>query len=496
MKVVVLCPSQDYQKNAGSRIRYGRMAQCLSKEGISLSLEEIAEFDPKSAECDVLIISKCHDARALVIADIVFRRGIRVGVDLFDDYFSQSDDSRLGRFRLWLRQLVDICDFAICSTAAIAELVGRYRRDLAVHIINDPAPEIDFDRLATTLFHKTADACSDGLIRLCWFGIGDNPHFPVGISDLSAFSAEIARLASHEFAVELSILTNPRALDASRLAMIADLPFPANVEEWSEQRESELLHESLLCFLPVNAQPFSVAKSLNRAFTALTAGCQVLSAGYPLYATLDPLIYRDSDTFAADLKAGNLRLSPLSLDLLRSQAGNIASAHREAGAFGEFLRKIVDETENRFGEAPVYLVHGYATSNAAHKMTQRAGGLSIASPFCTARLTFDVIFQARFGGHLAMLLSDKALTRLLPEERANAEPYGEVGGRAFWELAPPPPEEVVGEWTNTSISLQLALYPRIMQRIRNKLENSFGSGRLLISESSPLPFEAPLQIDR
>lgn len=495
MKVVVLCPSKDYQKNAGSRIRYGRMAQCLSETGISLSLEEIGEFDPQRAQCDVLIISKCHDARALVIADIVFRRGIRVGVDLFDDYFSQNDDSRLGRFRLWLRQLVNICDFAICSTAAIAELVGQYRRDLPVHIINDPAPDIDFDRLATSLFRKAAAACSSGLIRLCWFGIGDNPHFPVGISDLSAFSAEIARLATHEFAVELSILTNPRALDASRLAMITDLPFPANVEEWSEQRESELLRESLLCFLPVNAQPFSVAKSLNRAFTALTAGCQILSAGYPLYAALDPLIYRDADTFVADLKAGDLRFSPLTLDVLQSQAGNIASANREAGAFGEFLRKM-DETENRFGEAPVYLVHGYATNSGAHKMTQKAGGLSIASPFCTARLTFDVVFRVRPGGHLAMLLSDKALTRLLPEERATAEPCGEVEGRAFWELAPPPPEDVESEWTNPSLSLQLALYPRVMRTIRNKLKESFGSGRVLVSESSPLPFEAPLQTDR
>src|SRR5262245_60762119 len=105
MKVHVLVPSEEYKNYAGARIRYGRLQPRLAKLGIKLTLQDIAEFDPDRAACDALIISKCHDARALVAAAAVANRGRLVGVDLFDDYFSQEADSRLSRFRLWLRQL-------------------------------------------------------------------------------------------------------------------------------------------------------------------------------------------------------------------------------------------------------------------------------------------------------------------------------------------------------------------------------------------------------
>ena len=77
--------------------------------------------------------------------------------------------------------------------------------------------------------------------------------------------------------------------------MLRRLAVPYSVEEWSEERERLLLSRALVSFLPVNAQNFSVVKSLNRAVSALCAGCQVLSSGYPLYESLAPFVYRDPD---------------------------------------------------------------------------------------------------------------------------------------------------------------------------------------------------------
>ncbi len=120
MKLSVLVPSAEYKSYAGSRIRYGRIAPALEPHGIELALEDIGEFNPLTADCDALIVSKCHDARSLVIAAILSDRGRLVGVDLFDDYFSQASDSRLSRLRNWLGQLLPGCDFALCSAAAMA----------------------------------------------------------------------------------------------------------------------------------------------------------------------------------------------------------------------------------------------------------------------------------------------------------------------------------------------------------------------------------------
>lgn len=491
MKVVILVPSREYKGNAGARIRYGRLAPLLADHGITLSLEDVAHFDARTAECDVLVVSKCHDARSLLLAETLARGGTRIGVDLFDDYFSQRSDSRLIRLRQWLRQFIEICDFAMCSTEAMASVITSYRRRLPVHVLNDPAPNLNCEWLSDILAKKLSDARSAQEMRICWFGIGDNPYFPVGLTDLSAFAGTIARLAGHDFAVHLSILTNVRALDAARLSKISQLPLPATVEEWSEARENELLRRSLVCFLPVNAQSFSAAKSLNRAITAMSAGCQILSAGYSLYAPLEPLIYRDADSFLEDLSDGSLRLSASSIDDFRKRVDTVASPHREASALVAFLQGLGRQANTRADAAPTYLIHGFATNGPAHALAKTLGALSVRSPFCAAQLDFDVIFRAQPGGELEMHVSDGALPRLRPELRARAAAIPKpVGNSKFWMISQSGGTPDPTAWTEMSLPLQLALYPSMMEHIQERLKEGFGIGRFVISETSPLPFHA------
>ena len=97
MKLTVLIPSEEYKAYAGARIRYGRLLQELAPHGVTLALENIADFSPDDQSYDVLLISKCHDARALVAAAAACGAGKLVGLDLFDDYFSQEADSRSHR---------------------------------------------------------------------------------------------------------------------------------------------------------------------------------------------------------------------------------------------------------------------------------------------------------------------------------------------------------------------------------------------------------------
>jgi len=484
MKITVVGPSPEYQDYAGPKIRYRRLIPELSGRGAEIEIRDIAQFDPRSADCDILLISKCHDPRAMVSAAIAGDRGILVGVDIFDDYFSQHHDSRLSRFRTWLKQLLPLCDFALCSTPATADVISAYRPGTPTLVMNDPGPMVDIPALAESLSRKAASARDSGRIRIGWFGVGDNPFFQVGLEDLAAFGGMLQPLRQSGMDVELRILTNVRSLSADGLAFIRQLPLRTSVGEWSENGEQALLEDSLLVFLPVNSSRFSAAKSLNRAVTALSAGCQVLSAGHPLYAPLDPHIYRDPLELAHDIGGNSLRLRPETLGTFAAAIETYASAQTEATRLLTFLSGLNPRTV----EGPqLALVHGHSTNGAAHKLVQAAGGLSVASPACSAELGFDLIF-GQAAGRLTMFISAKARRRLSPERQEDFRPAGTINGRKFFAKAFSGEPPRLAEQRNPSFVFQLATYSDYAERIAAEITGTFGECRIIYSETSPLPF--------
>lgn len=491
MKVTVLVPSEEYKNYAGARIRYGRVRSGLEGAGIEIDLQDVADFSPQVCDSDVLLISKCHDARALIAATVFGEKGGLVGVDLFDDYFSDESDSRLTRFRNWLSQLLPLCEFALCSTPRMSEIVQRYRRELPVHVLNDPADSANFAAVAPLAARKLTDIRRTGRAKIAWFGVGDNPHFPVGLSDLAAFGGSLRELASSGLDVELSVLTNSRALNAAGLSLLAGVPVRTQVEVWTERSENELLEDAFAVFLPVNAQPFSAAKSLNRAVTALMAGCQILSVGFPLYAPLDRLIYRDVRDLMQDLASGELKVSTARSADAESILARAACPGREAAALAQFLRSLPSPAL-RGSDYPLALIHGESTIGSAHKLVQSMQGLSVASPFCSAPLGFDVIFRRR-PGKLVMLVSEKAARRLDGEYLGKLGASEQIADRRYFELqdeihtTPPMKSHAVN---GSSLPAHLAAYPTVMMEISARLSSAFGHCRTILSETSPFPFSA------
>jgi len=489
MRIVVLVPSAEYRNYAGARIRYQRILPHLEAAGIELELHDISKFAPHTADADVLIVSKCHDARALVAAAIFAGRGKLVGVDLFDDYFSQVEDSRMVRFRNWLAQMLSSCNFALCSTDQMATVIHAYRADFPVHVMNDPASELRIDELPDLLTRKFNDARDTRRLIVGWYGVGDNPYFPIGLRDLAAFGKSLAELARNDMDVELRVLTNRRALNATGLSYLQQLPVRAVQQEWSEEAEQALLAEAFVAFLPVSSQPFSTAKSLNRAITALTAGCQVLSVGFPLYRKLNGLIYRDSGSLLADFEKGALRLSPQNIEQYRKTIESFASADLEATELAQFLIRIqAGEPANDL----LVIVHGFESNGIAHQLVQSAHGLSVASPFCRADMGFDVIFNGSIDS-MGMFVSLNAASRLAPSIQQNLGAASIFFGRKYLEIVEhrssgravlPSPVR----WDEAALPFQLATYAHSMRQVRSRIDEAFGRCRIMVSESSPLPF--------
>jgi len=507
VRITVVVPTPEYKMHAGARIRYGRLQQQLTRLGADLSLVEIDAFEPQTAQCDVLIISKCHDARSLLAVAALRDRGCLVGVDLFDDYFSQLADSRLTRFRTWFDQIASMCDFMLCSTQAISNVVAQSHSGLPIHIVYDPADDLRADDLPRILACKLRRAREERRIRISWFGMGNNPFFDVGLVDLASFADCVSAIGRKTgMHVELTILTNARALNADGLVRIRQLSVNTVVHEWTIEREREVLADSFACFLPVNAQNFSIAKSLNRAVTALSAGCQLISAGFPLYAALNDLIYRSVDDFARDFDVCDMRMSASKIGRYAEILDDIASSEREATRLLTFLMN-VPRPQSGAG-APIMLFHGHTTTAAAHKQVQALGGLSVASPYCAARLGFDIIFR-EVGGQIMMLVSDRAAARLSNDAREELRLHGIIMRRKYWETVPvlslSRPERRRKPWFRGRsvnqqgespelrrmpvLPLQLATYRHTMQWMRTRIESEFGHCRILLSESSPFPFD-------
>lgn len=407
MKICVVLPSEQQKAQAGVRIRYERITAELQAIGHTLELVPITEFLLNTRpDHDCYLISKCYDARALLLAAQLRRAGKLVGVDLFDDYFSQTDDSRFARLRYWLRTLLRNCSFVLCSTEGMRNIALQYAPELPVHLMNDPAPSDDFSATAAALNQKLAAVRASRRLDVAWFGMGDNPNFPVGLADLSAFGAEVARLTGFGVDIHLTVLTNRRALTADRLEQLRGLGLPYTVEEWSEEAELQLLARSVLTFLPVNAQQFSRVKSLNRAVTALSAGTQVLSAGYPLYAPLGAFIYRNARNFLADLSKERLLLRAETVEKLHQHMQQVASVVNEAAGLAQFLARLQNRPQ-REDSSPYAVIHGRETTGDIHKFAQKRAALSIATPFCPLELNFDVRFEMSGAGLLAMVSTKK-----------------------------------------------------------------------------------------
>jgi hypothetical protein len=446
MRICVLAPSASYLASAGVRIRYRRIESPLSELGHELSVLPITEFKrPEDFKHDVYIISKCYDARALVAARLIAARGGTLGVDLFDDYYSQVSDSRFIWRREWLRALLASADFVLCSTPAMQATAQLVAPNHPAHLLNDPYGQLDRRAVAAALARKIERLHRTRTLRLGWFGVGDNPYFSVGLADLAAFGGELARLRTSRFDVRLEILTNRRAVTADALAALRRLPLPFELDEWSEQGEATLLERCTACFLPVNAQSFSVVKSLNRAVTALTGGTQVLSAGYPLYESLGEFIYRDAGQLLADLVDCRPRLREETLEAFAHLMDSLASPRAEAHKLSAFLQKL---SHGRTTQMPhLAVVHGPYSTRDVHLFVQRMGGLSVASPFAKQQLPYDVRFTLRPNGQgIDLLIASDKRRSLAPKFAAHLVPgrkildtsyhqldLAQLGGEATWD---------------------------------------------------------------
>ena len=339
MKITFIVPSAQWLASAGVRIRYKRLEPFFNNNGCQLRiipLENITEDCIKKA--NIVILSKIFSSDSLLILSLCRRLGIKVGLDLFDDYFSDQRLSVFRKFHDWIELASNMSDFIICSTDRMKQVASQYiERDL-IHKMNDTKdPAISFSEIRRFVGKKSSIPFPHDSFNILWFGIGDNPYFNVGLNDLANYSNTFLQIKKIIPEVNFTILTNERALTAKNLMRISRLPIQPKLDIWTESKEISYLVESHLAFMPVSHQKFSIAKSSNRCLTALTYGCQVLSNGFDLYSDFTELIYSSTRDFLEDYKKSSFKFNPGTMPVFESICNNCYDSKSEVNRFLKFV---------------------------------------------------------------------------------------------------------------------------------------------------------------
>jgi hypothetical protein len=225
------------------------------------------------------------------------------------------------------------------------QVAAGYMPDQPLLVLPDPFPEIDLGQVRSLLAHKLSRVQETKIIPVVWFGIGSNPYFSVGLSDLAAYSTALAELNRGPLSVDLTVLTDRSSLTANNLARLAKLPVPYRIELWSKEAEEQALLRSLVSFIPVNGQSFSRAKSLNRALSAISAGTQVLSPGYPLYRAIDTITYRSARELLADIESSICKIRIENVDDVNGIVSRVSNLAEIASELVAFLNNLVQKRQ-------------------------------------------------------------------------------------------------------------------------------------------------------
>jgi len=494
VKIAVIVQSEKFLASAGVQIRYLRFKAMLSEadeaELVFLTLHALEAERQYTA--DVYLFVKTFTADALTL--MAHLSGLRkvVGQDLFDDYFSQFGDARLARFRTWLGRSAPFTDFAVCTTSRMSEVVRSYLPDVPITPVDDPMHHLDRDALDRRLAAKLLRMRRERRVRLIWFGIGDNPYFPVGLQDFIANAEAVTDLQKAGWAVDVTVLTNDRALTSLTLPRLAKLPATIDLTTWSVAVERKALEEADAVLLPVSGQSFSRAKSLNRAITAIENGCQVISQGFPLYRRLDPLIYTDVGQFALDLTRGALRVSALTLNEQADRLRTLGDPRTLTVSFLSACRQAFKGKKQATSAAPGLLcvLHGMESPVAQHKLVSRLGGLSVKTPFHDARWNYHLRFDVE-GGQLVVLIEGGQVGRLAAGIQVDQRPRI-VHERTFLEVLLPDAasasEVPIHCIASPHLAARLAVYPALMRHAERVVRHLFPQPRVLVSERNVASF--------
>jgi hypothetical protein len=279
---------------ASIRLRCMLPMQAVQKLGIQVGTYNSCDRD----KYKTVIFSKIYDDRALYEAQRLKTHGTRVVFDICDNHFHGEDEHHFISARVErLSRMLVIADKITTSTDVLASQMRERFPDAAakISVIPDflemPVERGDLTASSRRHVSRLADfhARSPGCLKLIWFGVHGARNAPAGMRDLAQIRRTL-EISSTRTPISLTIMSDSYL---AYLRSVAGWSLPVTYVPWSLDRADSVLTMHDVALLPINRNPFTLAKTINRPATAMGAGLGVIANAIPSYEELRPFIWLD-----------------------------------------------------------------------------------------------------------------------------------------------------------------------------------------------------------
>jgi hypothetical protein len=225
----------------------------------------------------VVVFQKAYTPNDLDIADHLRGLGIRTLFDLCDNHLFVPPNRPEFRDRSdRLRCMIDRVDAVSVATPELGKIIDRPSR-----VIDDALDDVPVDWWSSV---RAVGRRWWGRrpLRLIWFGNAGEMSPPFGMIDLARLQP-VLEAAHARLPLSLTVISNS-AEAFERL--FAGARFPIYYHEWVTARFVRLIRRHHVCLIPVNVNPYTVCKTVNRLALTLLLGVPAIADWIPSYDEL------------------------------------------------------------------------------------------------------------------------------------------------------------------------------------------------------------------
>ena len=289
-------PSAPDPRIASARLRCRLPCRYLRETGWKTAVVDDVD---RAESFDIVVFQKVYDERMIALARSLRERGTVVVFDLCDDHLYNPDglpelEERAAR----LRTMLDLADAVSVSTPTLAQLV-RERNPV---VIDDALDEFS-PPLAVQVLAAVRRRRGRGPLRLAWYGNAGLESPPFGLIHLPKLVPHLERL-HRRHRLRLTVFSNSRAAYERALAGAA---IPHSYVEWTPRTFVRQFPRHDVCIVPIEPNPFTLAKTGNRVALSLRLGVPVIADPIPSFEEFAPFILLDAweeslERYASDAK--------------------------------------------------------------------------------------------------------------------------------------------------------------------------------------------------
>jgi glycosyltransferase involved in cell wall biosynthesis len=232
---------------------------------------------------DVVVFQKKYSSEELKLAESLRDRGTVTVFDLCDDHFYNPDNlPKLAARADRLHAMIDLVDAVSVSTEPLRQLVTG--KETAV--IDDAFDEVAAHRAAVWRRRLTRGMARGDELRLVWYGNAGLESPSSGLRHVRKVVPVLNDLGRHR-RLRLTIISNSRETYEQ---VLGDARFPTEYHEWEKATFPALFTKQDVCIIPIEENPFTIAKTANRVALALRLGVPVVADSIPSYEDFAPFV--------------------------------------------------------------------------------------------------------------------------------------------------------------------------------------------------------------